>query len=110
MAHSLGEVVGLGLRNLANCPVEMNLMPDSTLLWRAFNEKKPYFIFTIFSLVAVAGAIGFLFQQLAASKERQISDLEPQVASIQDKVNRMNQAYGKLQKTQGEANQVTAWM
>jgi len=110
VAHSLGEVVGLGLRNLANCPVEMNLMPDSTLRWRAFNEKKPYFIFTIFSLVAVAGAIGFLFQQLAASKERQISDLEPQVASIQDKVNRMNQAYGKLQKTQGEANQVTAWM
>jgi len=34
VAHSLGEVVGLGLRNLANCPVEMNLMPDSTLRWR----------------------------------------------------------------------------
>ena len=45
VAHSLGEVVGLGLRNLANCPVEMNLMPDSTLRWQAFNQKKPYFMF-----------------------------------------------------------------
>ena len=31
VAHSLGEVVGLGLRNLAHCPVELNLMPESTL-------------------------------------------------------------------------------
>jgi type IV pilus assembly protein PilM len=110
VAHSLGEVVGLGLRNLANCPVEMNLMPDSTLRWRAFNEKKPYFMATVFLLALVAGAIGFLFQKLAASKEGSISDLEPQVAQIQDKVNRMKQAYGRLQNTQGEANQITAWM
>ncbi len=82
VAHSLGEVVGLGLRNLANCPVEMNLMPSSTLRWRTFNEKKPYFIFTVFSLVAVAGAVGFLFQKLAESKENEIKDLEPQVQKL----------------------------
>src|SRR5580692_205585 len=64
-AHSFGEVVGLGLRNMANCPVEMNLMPDSTLRWRAFNEKKPYFIATVFSLVLVAFAVGLLFERLA---------------------------------------------
>ena len=69
VAHSLGEVVGLGLRNLAHCPVEMNLMPESTLRWQAFNEKKPYFIATVFSLVLVAFAVGFLFEKLAQSKE-----------------------------------------
>ena len=68
VAHSLGEVVGLGLRNLAHCPVEMNLMPASTLRRRAFNEKKPYFIATVFSLVIVAFAVGFLFEKLAKSK------------------------------------------
>ncbi len=61
VAHSLGEVVGLGLRNLANCPVEMNLMPESTLRWQALNEKKPYLVATVFSLVLVAFAIGFPF-------------------------------------------------
>src|SRR6516225_8080691 len=69
VAHSLGEVVGLGLRNLANCPVEMNLMPDSTLRWRTFNEKKPYFTMTVFSLVAVVAAIGLLYKQLAGAKQ-----------------------------------------
>src|ERR1700722_19367595 len=61
-AHSYGEVVGLGLRDLAHCPVELNLMPDSTLRWQAFNQKKPYFFFSLLSLVLVAGAVGFLFQ------------------------------------------------
>jgi type IV pilus assembly protein PilM len=110
VAHSLGEVVGLGLRNLANCPVEMNLMPDSTLRWRAFNEKKPYFMATIFLLALVAGAIGFLFQKLAAAKENESDNLGPQVQAIQDKANRMKQAYTRLQKAQGDANQITAWM
>jgi len=110
VAHSLGEVVGLGLRNLANCPVEMNLMPESTLRWRAFNEKKPYFMATIFLLALVAGAIGFLFQELATAKEKESSDLDPQVAAIQSKVDRMSQANKRLQDTLGEANQITTWM
>src|SRR5208282_551573 len=96
VAHSLGEVVGLGLRNLANCPVEMNLMPDSTLRWRAFNEKKPYFLATIFLLALVAGAIGFLFQKLAASKEQQVENLTPKVQQLQAKVDAFNRAYTKL--------------
>src|SRR5438445_9147526 len=59
-AHSMGEAVGLGLRNLAPCPVELNRMPESTLRWRAFNEKKPYLLVTLFLLSLVAGAIGFM--------------------------------------------------
>jgi type IV pilus assembly protein PilM len=110
VAHSLGEVVGLGLRNLANCPVEMNLMPSSTLRWRTFNEKKPYFIFTLLSLVAVAGAVGFLFQKLAESKEKEIKDLEPQVQKLKIKADQFDQAYKKLQATQKEAGQITSWM
>src|ERR1022692_2840665 len=68
VAHSLGEVVGLGLRNLAACPVELNLMPESTLRWQSFNQKKPYFIATVFSLVAVIAAMGLLFEKLAGVK------------------------------------------
>src|SRR5882672_3952499 len=65
VAHSLGEVVGLGLRNLAHCPVELNLMPESTLSWVQFNQKKPYFIATVFSLVLVVFASSLLFKKLA---------------------------------------------
>src|SRR5271170_7832642 len=64
VAHSLGEVVGLGLRNLAHCPVELNLMPESTLSWVQFNQKKPYLIASVFSLVLLVFAAGFIFEKL----------------------------------------------
>src|SRR5476649_1728710 len=108
VAHSLGEVVGLVLRNLANCPVEMNLMPDSTLRWQAFDQKKPYFIATLFSLVLVAGAVGFLFQKLALTKENNIKDLQPRVAGLEDRANRFSTAWGRLQAAQKDSDQITS--
>jgi type IV pilus assembly protein PilM len=110
VAHSLGEVVGLGLRNLAHCPVEMNLMPESTLRWQAFNERKPYFMATVFSLVLVAFAVGFLFEKLAQSKDASIQELQPQVDKIQAKSDSFKKVYTKLQLTQKEAEQITSWM
>ena len=110
VAHSLGEVVGLGLRNLANCPVEMNLMPESTLRWRTFNEKKPYFTATVFSLVAVAFAVGFLFQKLAVSKEDELERLKPTVQQLQMKADQFNRVYGEVNATRQQADQISAWM
>ena len=110
VAHGLGEVVGLGLRNLANCPVEMNLMPESTLRWQSLNQKKPYFVATVISLVLVAFGVGFLFQKLAVNKEREIDRLGPVVADLSNKVDRFNSAFKKLQRTQAEAGQITTWL
>jgi len=106
VAHSLAEVVGLGLRNLANCPVEMNLMPESTLRWQALNQKKPYLVATVFSLVLVTFAIGFLFQQLAASKQAEIDRISPEATSEQNKSHVFDQAHQKLKNSQNEADQI----
>jgi type IV pilus assembly protein PilM len=56
-AHSFGEVVGLGLRDLAHCPVELNLMPRSFIQRQEFGHKKPYLIASVFSLALVIFAI-----------------------------------------------------
>jgi len=110
VAHSLGEVVGLGLRNMANCPVEMNLMPDSTLRWQSFNQKKPYLVANVFSLVLVAFAVGFLFTKLADNKKAEVDRLDPQVSEANHKSEVFRAAYGKLKNASGEMNQVTRWM
>ncbi len=110
VAHCFGEVVGLGLRNLANCPVEMNLMPESTLRWQALNEKKPYLAATVFSLVLVAFAVGFLFDQLAGSKQAEIDRIQPQVDAAQAKSTSFNQAYKKLQNARNSAEQISDFL
>ncbi len=110
VAHSLGEVVGLGLRNLAHCPVELNLMPDSTLRWQSFNQKKPYFIATVFSLVIMAFAVGYLFERLAGVKRDQQVKLDEQIKPLQQNEVQFKKVYGELKKIQQDLDQVTTWM
>jgi type IV pilus assembly protein PilM len=110
VAHSLGEVVGLGLRNLAHCPVELNLMPASTLKWQSFNQKKPYFIATIFSLVAVIASMGFAFSQLADVKEKKLGEAKALVEPRQQRKNAFDKAYGDFQKTRKEMAQTVTWL
>src|ERR1035437_3816696 len=110
VAHSLGEVVGLGLRNLAHCPVELNLMPESTLRWQSFNQKKPYFIATVFSLVAVVAAIAFLFDKLAVVKTDVLGAVKKDVEPEEVKQEQFKTASNNSKKTKDEVNQVVTWM
>jgi type IV pilus assembly protein PilM len=110
VAHSLGEVVGLGLRNMANCPVELNLMPESTLRWQSFNEKKPYLIATLASLALMALAVGFLFNKLASVKDEKLNELKPKLEELQAKDQRFKQEYGRLTKVLDDANKYADWL
>ena len=110
VAHSLGEVVGLGLRNMANCPVELNLMPESTLRWQSFNQKKPYFIATLASLALMALAVGFLFNKLASVKKDQMEKLQPTIQQLQTKEQSFKRAYGDLKKIEQNADQYSMWI
>ncbi len=110
VAHSYGEVVGLGLRNLAHCPVELNLMPESTLRWQRFDQKKPYFIATVFSLVAMAFAVGLLFDKLAGVKKAESVKLDGEIRPLTTKEQQFKRAHGELKKTQAELDKLTGWM
>ena len=110
VAHSLGEVIGLGLRNLAHCPVELNLMPESTLKWQAFNQKKPYFIATVFSLVAVVAAMAFIFSQLAGVRNAALEDLKKEVNPQEARDAQFKTVLNNLKKTEKDADQVVQWV
>jgi len=111
VAHSLGEVVGLGLRNLARCPVELNLMPESTLKWQSFNQRKPYFIATVFSLVLVIWAMGFLFEKLAGVKKQELENAAGKVGPEEIKEVQFKKAYHTdLKKVEQDQEQIMNWI
>lgn len=110
VAHSMGEVVGLGLRNLAQCPVELNLMPASTRRWQSFNQKKPYLIASVFSLVLVIAAIGYLFDKMAANKNLELEKTQEEIRPLKSKSTQFRSAYNKLQASEKELDQMTEWM
>ncbi|HZM02520.1 MAG TPA: type IV pilus assembly protein PilM, partial [Candidatus Saccharimonadales bacterium] len=79
-AHSFGEVVGLGLRDLAHCPVELNLMPRSSIQRQEFAHKKPYLIASVFSLALVVFAIYLAEARVGDGRRRKLEQLKGPVA------------------------------
>ena len=111
VAHSMGEVVGLGLRNLAHCPVELNLIPASTRKMQSFNEKKPYLIATVFSLVAVVAAMGLLFQKLAEVKTEELeSKVKQPLDAAARREKQFNTANKELKDATKELEQIGVWL
>ena len=84
-AHSFGEVVGLGLRDLAHCPVELNLMPESSIQRQQFGQKKPYIIASVFAIVLVVFAIGWFESRIAAIKAMELDKIKEKVTPLKQK-------------------------
>lgn len=107
VAHSFGEVVGLGLRRIVQCPVELNLMPKSSLQRQEFNQKKPYFIATVFSLVLVIAAIGWFFSQLTQEKNKGIVTLVDRARPLEGLLGELRPEESALSSTMNEVQELT---
>ncbi len=85
VAHGFGEIVGLGLRNMAQCPVELNLVPKSILKRQQFDQKKPYFIAAVFSLILVVFAYGWFFDRVREVKASSLEEIKRQLEPLETK-------------------------
>ena len=116
-AHSFGEVVGLGLRDLAHCPVELNLMPKSSIQRQEFAQKKPYLIAAIFCL---ALAVFLLHQAEAklikaradrsANVKQEVTKLTKTGQQLKDAINQRDAALAQAQGVSQIADSHFYWM
>ncbi len=110
VAHSFGEVVGLGLRRVVQCPVELNLMPKSSLRRQEFNQKKPYFIATVFSLVLVVAAFGWFFSQLTQEKNKSVAVLEDRARPLESLLGDLQPEETALRDQMAEVQELTRFV
>ena len=110
VAHAFGEVVGLGLRNPAQCPIELNLIPKTILKRQQFNQKKTYFIAAAISLILAVLAMGVFFDRVAAVKQQAITEREPKVARLQQKADQLRAALKQRDEAQKLVDQYTEWL
>ena len=110
VAHSLGEVVGLGLRNLAHCPVELNLMPKSSIKRREFNQKKPYLVASVLGLIVQLFAIGYFYKTVADQKNKALEELTSRVAPLQHNDQALRDAMREVKGAELQLEQFTSWM
>ena len=69
VAHHFGETVGVALRSVAHCPVELNLTPKGSIKKQELSKKTPYFIASVISLIVAVFAIGLFYSQMASIKD-----------------------------------------
>lgn len=110
VAHGFGEIVGLGLRNMAQCPVELNLVPKSILKRQQFDQKKPYFIAAIFSLVLVVFAYGWFFDRVAQVKASSLEEVKRQLQPLESKEQELQKSEGQVKATKEQADAFIGWV
>jgi type IV pilus assembly protein PilM len=104
VAHAFGEIVGLGLRNVAQCPVELNLVPKSILKRQQFDQKKPYFIAAVFSLVLVVFAYGWFFDRVAQVKAASLEEIRRQLQPLETKEQELQKSEAAVRSTKEQAD------
>ena len=109
-AQCFGEVVGLGLRNVVQCPVELNLMPKASLARQEFNSKKPYLLAAAFVLAAGVFASGWYYSRVADARKYGLSQVQSKVAPIDAAKTKLEAEEARLKRELEEATQLGAWL
>ncbi|MBX3748045.1 MAG: pilus assembly protein PilM [Verrucomicrobiae bacterium] len=110
VAHSMGELVGTALRNLAQCPIELNLLPKSSLKRQQFEQKKPYFLASLFSLVVVVVALGLFTRKVADDKAVALEQIASDVQPLQAREQQLSSAMSALKRAETDANTYRDWL
>lgn len=116
VAPTLGEVIGLGLRNIVQCPIELNLMPKESQTRQEFNSKKPYLLAAAFA--AAAGVFGFgayfdkktsATTEVIAKVTENLTPLESALSALQSEQTKLSELTNKVSKLAGWLRGRTAW-
>ena len=102
-AHTLGELVGLALRSISDCPMELNLRPAAVVRRHRLAEQRPYLIAAgLCVLLALAG--WWLYYMRAADvKEQVLATLNPRVSELKSFETRMQAVRSDIKKQEETA-------
>ena len=82
-AHFFGEVVGLGLRRLTKCPLEVNLLPRSIRARILMEQKRPYLAGAAICALLIPLCWWAYTTKTASLREHQREDVSRQVEALQ---------------------------
>jgi type IV pilus assembly protein PilM len=72
-AHVLGELVGLSLRSMSDCPMELSLRPASVIKAQTLSRRRPYIIMSGICTLLILAGLWFYYWQ-AANVESGVRD------------------------------------
>ncbi|MFZ2658377.1 MAG: type IV pilus assembly protein PilM [Victivallales bacterium] len=73
VAHMFSEVIGLGLRHITSCPIEISLIPDKIKKMQEIKHKTPYFYASAASFVLCLALIYFSLGKQESIDSRKVT-------------------------------------
>ncbi|MGI5922530.1 MAG: type IV pilus assembly protein PilM [Lentisphaeria bacterium] len=116
VAHMFSEAIGLGLRYVSACPIELSLIPESIRRQQNFDKKKPYFVFSMIASLMILGVITYgvnvrstLFEQAKRDLEKLQIDSKPTLVKIEEARSKAQQKEGQYQAVSDLLLQQAKW-
>jgi Tfp pilus assembly protein PilN len=103
-AHELGEVVGLGLRRVLTCPIEINLMPPRMVADRAFRAKQPLLVLAAALLVLTLGVWGAYFLRMGKLTQARLDKVQTRLQVVQQMERRLVRAEKDVEAVQSDVD------
>lgn len=110
VAHLCGELVGGALRNIARCPIELNLVPKSIRSRQILREKQPFFFATLASVVLVIFAYGYFFSKVTEIKRETLADMNKVLAPMKARAEALDVQLAQLKRAQTELDVLTGYL
>ena len=110
VASCFGEVVGLGLRNIADCPIELNLMPKSSRTRQEFNAKKPFLVAAAFVASMGVWATGLFFNQVAEVRKGGVAQIAEKVSPLASVETSLSGEEAKVKAIKGELDELSGYL
>ena len=83
-AHLLGELVGLGLRAVTACPMELNLRPPSVIRAQELEKRRSGFVAAAVCFVLILIGWGAYYTRATAITEESTQELQPKIKALRD--------------------------
>lgn len=107
-AHLMSEVVGLALRKVLTCPIEINLLPQRFIKAETFKRKRPMLIASMAAFVLLCGLWAFFFYKLTTIGQARLDQIEGQKQQLESVENRLKEKETRIAEIQDKAGRLAA--
>ena len=105
-AHSMGEVVGLGLRLVTECPIEINLLPQTVIKRRQFIKKIPFFVASLIGVLLVFLSWWLYYWKTANILKNHLIQVTEEVGHLSELDHGVQEASEALRKVRLQSRQI----
>jgi len=102
-SHLLGGLVGIALRRVMHCPIELDLAPPSVRRARELAQRRPYFVLAAACLVLGLLAWSAYYARAERIERHVLKDLQGRVHSMRLVETEMEKVRGRIAGLESEA-------